>query len=98
MIRFLPLVILVAACAELPLAERTISSEARAQPYPMLVPLDPLLVEGARTSAAATVGAPLRVRGAALSRASVPAPVTGDLAARSIALRDRAARLRDAPI
>lgn len=99
MLRLLPLLAVLAGCApDLPGLEGTISEAARGQPYPSLVPLDPLLAEGARPPRAAAVQAPLVARGAALERAVIAEPDTSGLAARGEALRARAAALRDAPL
>lgn len=97
MVRLIPL-LLLGACAELPPVDGTISAAARSQAAPVLVPLDPLLAEGDRASRAAAAADTLRARGAALSRATVPAPRNADLAERGQRLRARAARLRAAEI
>ena len=98
MIRALPFLLLLTACAELPLMEGTISPAARAQAEPVLVPLDPLLAEGRRVSRAQAAQGPLQARGAALSGAAIAEPGTADLAERGRLLRARAARLRTAPV
>lgn len=98
MTRALIFVLLLAGCAELPLMEGTISPAARAQPSPVLVPLDPLLAQGRRRSVAQEAQAPLSARGAALSRSTIASPGTADLAARGSRLRERAATLRAQPV
>ncbi|SFJ57365.1 hypothetical protein [Jannaschia pohangensis] len=95
MIRPIFLVLFCAACgADLPPIEGTISDRARSQPFPTLVPLDPILAETARPSRAALAEAELRGRATRLTRQSIGRPITGDLAERGRRLRDRAARLR----
>lgn len=110
MTRALALILLLSAglltgCAELPLMEGTISAGARARAAPDLVPLDPILAEGSRTSRAQAAQGPLQARGAALSSASTGASMvsgtgsgTGDLSERGRQLRERAARLRAEPV
>lgn len=94
MIRALPvLILLLAGCdPNLPVAEPTIA--ARAQEFPVLLPLDPLLAQGRAPSRAAAAQAELRGRAARLSGLRIAAPSGGDLAARGARLRARAAQLR----
>ena len=98
MIRLLPPLVLLAACAELPPADGAISRAAQERPAPVLLPLDPLLAEGARPSRAAAAQDEIEARGAALSRATIPAPQNGELETRARRLRERAAELRAAEI
>ena len=99
MIRTLPLMLLLAACdPNLPPVDAAISAKARAQTFPVLVPLDAILAEGSRTSRAAAAQSELQGRAAALSRTTIASPGTGDLAARGRRLRERAERLRAIPL
>ena len=95
--RLIPLAVL-AACAEMPPVEGTVSADAQQRAEPMLAPLDPFLLEGRRPSRAGAEQAILTDRGTALRRTSIPAPHTDDLDARARRLRDRAAALRDAEL
>ncbi|WP_299649283.1 hypothetical protein [uncultured Jannaschia sp.] len=89
---------LLAACAELPPVEDTISTDARLRANPVLMPLDPLLAEGRNPSRAGSEQGILLARGAALGRATIAVPRTDDLDVRARRLRDRAEALRAAEI
>ena len=95
--RALPLILLLAACAELPPVEGAISQAAREAPPPMLVPVGPILAEGGRPSRAAAEAPSLAARGAALSRTVVAAPEGPSLAGRGAALRREADALAAVP-
>ncbi|WP_299816032.1 hypothetical protein [uncultured Jannaschia sp.] len=95
--RLAPLALL-AACAELPPVEGTVSSDARQRAAPILVPLDPLLAEGSRPGRADAERTVLTARGTALGETSIPAPRTDDLDARARRLQDRADALRAAEL
>lgn len=88
----------LAACAELPPVEGSISPAARAAPFPELIPLDGLLAEAATPSRAAAAQAELEQRSARLRGVALPSPGTGDLAERGRRLRERAAALQAAPV
>lgn len=92
--RALPvLMLLLAGCdPNLPVADPTIA--ARAQGFPVLLPLDPLLAEGRAPSRAAAAQSELQGRAARLSGVRIAAPSGTDLAARGARLRARAAQLR----
>ena len=93
------LLVLLGACgAELPPPDAALSAEAQRAAFPRLLPLDPLLAEGARPPRAATAGAELRGRADRLTGTAIPAPDTGDLPSRGEALRARAEALRDADV
>ncbi|WP_179379753.1 hypothetical protein [Jannaschia marina] len=95
MIRALLLLGGLAACnPNLPPADAAVSAKARAQGFPVLVPLDPILAEGNRPSRAAAAQLELQGRAGRLTGARIPAPGTGDLEARGRRLRERAAALR----
>ena len=90
--------LILAACGpDLPPVEGAISAAARSRPGPELVPLDPLLAEGARPSRAAVAGADLQDRRTRLSRSTIAPPAIGDLEARGAALRRAAADAPPAP-
>lgn len=91
----LPLLLLLPACDPgLPTANAVISASALEQPFPQLVPLDPLLAQSQRQSRAAAAQSELQARAARLTGARIAGPVTGDLAERGRGLRARAAELR----
>ncbi|WGH78935.1 hypothetical protein [Jannaschia ovalis] len=95
MIRALPVLVLLTACApELPRPEGTISATALAQTLPQLVPLDPLLARAAIPSRAEAAQAALARRAALLRARGVAPPPASDLDARGAALRARAEALR----
>lgn len=99
MIRALVLCLACAACAsDLPTVDASVSDAARAQAYPVLIPLDDILTDAAMPSRAAPLGDGLRARGARLSRSRIAAPAGSDLAARGARLRARAEALRNADI
>ncbi|UWQ21034.1 hypothetical protein [Jannaschia sp. W003] len=87
--RALALLLVLAACAELPPVEGAISEAARREPYPVLVPLGTLLAEAERPSRAAPAAAELEARGARLRAARVPAPGLDALRAEGRRLRAR---------
>ncbi|MGB3556707.1 MAG: hypothetical protein WBA25_18930, partial [Jannaschia sp.] len=98
MCRIVALLLLLSACAaDLPPAEGTISSAARAETFPVLLPLDPLLEGSDIPSRAAETGPILIERGTRLSQVTIPAPATATLADRGRRLRERADVLRAAP-
>jgi hypothetical protein len=86
----IPALLALAACAELPPAQGTISQAAREAPPPRLVPVGPILAEGMRPSAARAEGPDLAARGAALSRRTVASPPGPSLTDRGEALRREA--------
>lgn len=89
------LMLLLAGCdPNLPAADATISAQARAQAFPVLLPLDPLLAQGRAPSRAAAAQSELQGRAARLSGVRIAAPSGSDLAARGARLRARAAQLR----
>lgn len=86
---------LLAACGgDLPTVDAAVSPAARAQGFPVLVPLDDILSEADQPSRAKAAEGALRARGANLARRGIASPGTGDLAARGRQLRARAAELR----
>lgn len=93
--RALPLILCLAACAELPPLEDSVSPAALNAPFPKLVPLDPLLAQSAIPSRAEAAQGALQVRSDRLRRRAIPSPGTGDLAARARRLRERAEILRN---
>lgn len=94
MLRLLPLLALAACAPDLPGLDGTVSAAARSQPYPRLLPLDPLLAEGGRASAAQAAQVELAARSASLSQTTILPPEGAQLAAEGQALRDRAAAAR----
>lgn len=96
MTRALPLLILLLAGCDpnLPTAEATISAQARAQAFPVLLPLDPLLAQGRGPSRAAAAETDVQGRATRLTGVRIAAPAGADLAARGARLRARAAQLR----
>lgn len=89
---------LLAGCTAPPLADDP-AARLGAAPYPVLVPVEPLLAEAARRRITPETTAEIRNRSeAARSRAErvrSRAPAAGDLAARAERLRRRAAALRN---
>lgn len=57
---------LLTGCTAFPELEATTSAEARAAPYPRLVPLEPLIAAAQETALAPETGARLAARAAAL--------------------------------
>lgn len=92
MLRFLPLVLLV-ACTELPDLDGTISPASKDAPFPELVPLDPLLAtvpKGTAPPPDALLNARIAQHRARLG----PLPTPVNLDARVARLKARAAWLR----